>query len=307
MHRTVLKKRIAQHWQLYLFLLLPIIYLIVFKYYPMLGVQIAFKKYSAKLGIWGSPWVGFRYFERFFKSTMFKRVVGNTISISLYSLIAGFPLPILFALMLNIMRNPRYKKFAQTITYMPHFISTVVLVGMLMQILNPITGIYGKLYSILNNGTMPSDPFASPNTFPHLYVWSGIWQHFGWDSIIYVAALSSVSPELHEAAQVDGASRLQRVWHVDFPALLPTAIIMLILRSGSIMTIGFEKIFLMQNDLNLRASEVISTYVYKISLKASIPDFSYSTAIGLFNSVVNLIIIFFVNVFARKVSDTSLW
>lgn len=307
MRKAALGKRIAQHWQLYVFLFLPLVYLLVFQYYPMLGIQIAFKKYSAKLGIWGSPWVGFRYFEKFFNSSMFGRVIGNTVGISLYSLLASFPLPIVFALMLNVMRNQRYKKFVQTITYMPHFISTVVLVGMLMQLLNPMMGLYGKVYGVLNNGAMPGDPFASPDVFPHLYVWSGIWQNFGWDSIIYMAALAAVSPELHEAAQMDGASRWQRVLHVDLPALLPTAIIMLILRTGSIMTIGFEKIFLMQNDLNLRASEVISTYVYKMSLKASIPDFSYSTAIGLFNSIVNLIIIFAVNAFARKVGDTSLW
>ena len=307
MRRAALGKHILQHWQLYVFLSLPLVYLLVFQYYPLLGVQIAFKKYSAKLGIWGSPWVGFRYFEKFFQSSMFSRVIGNTLSISLYSLIASFPLPIVFALMLNVMRSQRYKKFVQTITYMPHFISTVVLVGMLMQVFNPMVGLYGKLYSALFNGAMPRDPFSSPDVFPHLYVWSGIWQNFGWDSIIYVAALAAVSPELHEAAQMDGASRWQRVRHVDLPALLPTAIIMLILRTGSIMTIGFEKIFLMQTDLNLRASEVISTYVYKMSLKASIPDFSYSTAIGLFNSIVNLFIIFAVNAFARRVGDTSLW
>lgn len=306
--RTVpLSRRIYRHWQLYLFLLLPVAYLLIFHYYPMLGVQIAFKKYSAKLGIWGSSWVGFKNFVKFFNSTQFNRVVGNTIKISLYSLIAGFPLPIIFALMMNVMRNQRYKKVVQTITYMPHFISTVVLVGMLMQIFNPVTGLYGKAYSALNEGQMAADLFGQSAVFPNMYVWSGIWQHFGWDSIIYVAALAAVSPELHEAAQIDGASRFQRVLHVDFPALLPTATIMLILRTGSIMSIGFEKIFLMQNDLNLKTSEVISTYVYKVSLKASIPDFSYSTAIGLFNSIVNLLMISLVNMLSRKVSDTSLW
>lgn len=306
--RTVpLSRRIARHWQLYLFLLLPVIYLLIFHYYPMLGVQIAFKKYSSKLGIWGSPWVGFKYFLKFFNSTQFSRVVGNTLTISLYSILAGFPLPIIFALMLNVMRSQRYKKIVQTVTYMPHFISVVVLVGMIMQIFNPLTGLYGKFYGMLNNGAVAPDLLGSATVFPNMYVWSGIWQHFGWDSIIYVAALAAVSPELHEAAQIDGASRFQRVLHVDFPAILPTATIMLILRAGSVMTIGFEKIFLMQNDLNLRASEVISTYVYKVSLKASIPDFSYSTAIGLFNSVINLLLICGVNMVSRKLSETSLW
>ncbi len=306
--RTVpLSRRIMRHWQLYLFLLLPVAYLLIFHYYPMLGVQIAFKKYSAKLGIWGSPWVGFRYFAKFFNSTQFERVVGNTLKISLYSLLAGFPLPVIFALMMNVMRNQRYKKVVQTVTYMPHFISTVVLVGMLMQIFNPITGLYGKAFSALNDGQIATDLLGQSSVFPHMYVWSGIWQHFGWDSIIYVAALAAVSPELHEAAQIDGATRFQRVLHVDFPALLPTATIMLILRTGSIMSIGFEKIFLLQNSLNLKTSEVISTYVYKVSLKASIPDFSYSTAIGLFNSVINLLMISLVNALSRKVGETSLW
>lgn len=307
MYKTPLFRRIAKHKQLYLFLLIPVVYLLVFHYYPMLGVQVAFKKYSAKLGIWGSPWVGFKYFDKFFSSAQFSRVVGNTLKISLYSLIAGFPLPILFALMLNVIRNQRYKKVVQTITYMPHFISVVVLVGMVNQMLNPLMGLYGNVYSALNSGAVAPDLLGSSSNFPHIYVWSGIWQHFAWDSIIYVAALASVSPELHEAAQIDGASRFQRSLYVDFPAILPTATIMLILRTGSIMTIGFEKIFLMQNDLNLKASEVISTYVYKVSLKASVPDFSYSTAIGLFNSVINLCLISLVNLVSKKLSDTSLW
>lgn len=307
MHKVPLSRRLARHWQLYAFLLLPIAYLLIFHYYPMLGVQIAFKKYSARLGIWGSPWIGFKYFVKFFESTQFSRIVGNTLKISLYSIAAGFPLPIIFALMLNVIRSQRYKKIVQTVTYMPHFISVVVLVGMVMQIFNPLTGLYGKVFSSLNNGAIAPDLLGSASVFPHMYVWSGIWQHFGWDSIIYVAALAAVSPELHEAAQIDGATRFQRVLHVDFPAILPTATIMLILRAGSVMTIGFEKIFLLQNDLNLKASEVISTYVYKVSLKASIPDFSYSTAIGLFNSVINLLLICSVNFVSSKVSETSLW
>ena len=306
MHKAALGRRIARNWQLYLFLLLPVAYLLVFHYYPMLGVQIAFKKYSARLGIWGSPWVGLKYFIKFFNSTQFTRVVGNTIKLSFYSILAEFPLPIVFALMLNSVQSQRYKKTIQTITYMPYFISMVVMVGIILQVLNPVIGIYGKAYSALT-GTMAPDIIGSSAAFPHIYVWSGVWKMFGWNSIVYVAALASVSPELHEAAQIDGASRFQRVLHVDLPAILPTATIMLILRMGSLMTIGFEKVFLLQNDLNLKASEVISTYVYKVSLKASIPDFSYSTAIGLFNSVINLTMISLVNFFSRKVSETSLW
>lgn len=306
MHKTSLARRIARNWQLYLFLLLPVAYLLVFHYYPMLGVQIAFKKYSARLGIWGSPWVGFKYFTKFFNSMQFGRVVGNTIKLSLYSILAEFPLPIVFALMLNVVRSQRYKKIIQTVTYMPYFISMVVMVGIILQVLNPITGLYGKAYQSMT-GVFAPDLIGSSAAFPHIYVWSGVWKMFGWNSIVYVAALAAVSPELHEAAQIDGASRFQRVIHVDFPAILPTAIIMLILRMGSLMTIGFEKVFLLQNDLNLKASEVISTYVYKVSLKASIPDFSYSTAIGLFNSIINLTMISLVNFISSKVSETSLW
>lgn len=304
--RHTLSRRIARHWQLYLFLLLPLIYLLIFHYYPMTGVQIAFKKYSARLGIWGSPWVGLKNILKFFNSVRFTTIVGNTLRLSLYSLIAGFPLPILFALMLGVMRNERYKKVVQTITYMPHFISVVVLVSMILQIFNPILGIYGKAYSALF-GTAAPDLLGSPAALPHIYVWSGIWQSFGWDSIIYVAALAAVSPELHEAAQIDGASRFQRVLHVDLPAILPTATIMLILRTGKVMSIGFEKIFLLQNDLNLTTSEVISTYVYKQGLESSNADFSYATAIGLFNSIVNLVMISLTNFISGRLTSSSLW
>ena len=302
-----MKRAIMKHWQLYMFLLLPVVYLLVFHYYPMLGAQIAFKKYNVQLGIWGSEWVGLKNFAKFFSSYKFGSVVGNTIKLSIYSILAGFPLPLAFALMLNVVRCKKYKKSIQTITYMPHFISTVVIVGMIIQIANPVNGIYGKAYSLLNHGNIPADPLGSSSVFPHLYVWSGVWQSFGWDSIIYMAALASTSMELHEAAQLDGATRFQRIRYVDFPSILPTATIMLILRAGSAMTIGFEKIFLMQNDLNLRASEVISTYIYKVSLRSSVPDYSYSTAIALFNSVINLCLICTMNFFTRKIGETSLW
>ena len=304
--RHTLSRRIARHWQLYLFLLLPLVYLLIFHYYPMTGVQIAFKKYSARLGIWGSPWVGLKNILKFFNSVRFTTIVGNTLRLSLYSLIAGFPLPVIFALMLGVMRNERYKKVVQTITYMPHFISVVVLVSMILQIFNPILGIYGKAYSALF-GTAAPDLLGSPAALPHIYVWSGIWQSFGWDSIIYVAALAAVSPELHEAAQIDGASRFQRVLHVDLPAILPTATIMLILRTGKVMSIGFEKIFLLQNDLNLTTSEVISTYVYKQGIASSTPQYSYATAIGLFVSLVNVFMLLIVNKVSDRLSGSSLF
>jgi putative aldouronate transport system permease protein len=298
--------RIRRHWQVYVFLFVPIVYLLIFHYYPMTGIQLAFKDFIYKKGIWGSPWVGLRNFTKFFNSFMFSRVVVNTVSISLYSMIAGFPIPIIFALLLNSFRHERFKRSIQTITYMPHFISVVVLVGMLFQVLNPRSGLFGTVAHALT-GSYPKDILGSAANFTHLYVWSDIWQNFGWGSIIYLAALSGVSPELHEAATVDGASRFQRVLHIDIPGILPTAIIMLILRTGSIMTVGFEKVLLMQNTLNLSRSEVISTYVYKVGLTASIPDYPYATAIGLFNSVINLALLSTVNAVAKRTGETSLW
>lgn len=301
-----LSVRLRRSWRMYVFLLLPLVYLLLFKYWPMAGAQIAFRQYTPRMGIWGSKWVGFYQFEKFFQSYQFERVLSNTLSLSLYSLIAGFPLPILVALMLNSIRSKRYQSFIQNVTYMPHFISTVVMVGMLVQVFNPRIGIVSDLYRFLTGNPNFPDLLASPSAFPHLYVWSGIWQSTGWGTIIYMAALSSVDPELHEAAVIDGASRLQRVRHVDLPALVPTITITLILRCGSLMGIGFDKVYLMQNSLNLRASEVIATYVYKVGL-GDAGDFSYATAIGLFNSVVNLIMLSIVNAVSKKLGDTSLW
>lgn len=302
-----LKKRLKANWQCYVFLILPLAYLFIFKYYPMLGIQIAFKKFSLRLGIWGSPWVGLKHFIKFFDSAMFERTVVNTLRLSFYSILAGFPFPILFALALNSIRSNGARKFIQTVTYIPHFISTVVMVGMIMQVFHNTVGLYGALGRLFS-GTKPPDLFASADAFVHMYVWSGVWKTFGWSSILYIACLGNVNGELMEAAEIDGANRLQRVWHVEIPALLPTIIIQLILRMGSVMSIGFEKAFLMQNDLNLRASEVISTYVYKQSLGATTKaDYSYSAAIDLFNSFINLFFIVTVNHISRKVSDTSLW
>ncbi len=308
MNNSKLLKNIKNHWQLYVFLLIPVLYIIIFAYVPMAGAQIAFKKYRLKLGIWGSPWIGFDHFIKFFNSYQFVRVLGNTLRISIYSITVTFPLPVLFALFLNCLRRERFKRILQTITYMPHFISIVVLVSIILQVLNPRIGAYSLLYSSLHNGANPGDLMANPDLFPHLYVWSGAWQSFGWESIIYTAALAAVDPALHEAAQIDGASRFKRLIHVDLPCILPTATIMLILRCGKVMSVGFEKAFLMQNSLNLPTSELISTYVYKMGLAASgSMDYSYSTAIGLFNSVVNLVLILLVNQFSKKFSENSLW
>jgi putative aldouronate transport system permease protein len=298
-------RRIRNDWQLYLFLIVPLVYIIIFAYVPMAGVQIAFRKYSARLGIWGSPWVGLANFIKFFKSYQFLNVVSNTVILSVSTIILSFPIPVIFALLMNSLDSQKFKKVSQTIVNLPHFISVVVLVGMLLQIFNANTGLYGSLmYGI--TGHKPPDLFAAPQNFRIMYILSGIWQGFGWGSIIYLSALAGVSSEMHEAAVIDGASRFQRILYVDFPSILPTITIMLILRMGAVMSIGFEKVFLMQNGLNLPLSEVISTYVYKIGL-TRISDFSYATAIGLFNSVINMGMIAAVNMAARRLGDTSLW
>jgi len=305
-HQNLSIELAKQHWQMYLMLLLPLIWLFIFRYYPMLGAQIAFKRFRASLGIWGSDWIGFANFIRFFRSYQFNRVISNTLLLSLYQLTAGFPLPVIFALLLNTVTRGGYKKFVQTITYLPYFISIVVMVGILLQVFDPIMGLYGKAVFALT-GTRGIDLFGKAKAFPHLYVWSGVWQNMGWNSIIYLAALSSVSPELHEAGKIDGMNRLMRIRHIDIPAILPTITVLLILNFGRIMNLDFEKVFLMQNDLNLARSEVISTYVYKVGLAVGGGDFSYATSIGLFNSAVNLVLITTVNRICRKLGGTSLW
>lgn len=297
---------IKRDWQLYLFLVLPVAYIIIFAYVPMGGLIIAFKNYMPRKGIFGSEWVGFSHFNEFFSSLYFKRTVTNTLVLSVYSIVVGFPLPIILALMLNSVRSKKFKNIVQTIVTLPHFISAVVLVGILFQIFNSRSGLYGNILLKLT-GSYPNDPFSLPSNFRHFYVWSGVWQNFGWGSIVYLATLSTVNPDLHEAATIDGASRIKRVIHIDIPSILPTIIILLILRTGSIMSIGFEKIFLMQNGVNLSVSEVISTYVYKVGLAAGKTDFSYATAIGLFNSVINMILIFSVNALSKRVTENSLW
>lgn len=301
-----LGQRILDHWQLYVFLALPLIYLIIFHYVPMAGVQIAFRKFTPKGGIWGSAWVGMDQFVKFFKSFQFSRVLTNTVTLSLYGLVAGFPFPILLALGLNSLQNEKFKRFTQTVTYLPYFISTVVLVGILMQIINPMNGLVANIASMFSEEQIPN-LMGDPSAFRHLYVWSGVWQGIGYNSIIYLAALAGVDAELHEAAQIDGAGRFRRVLAIDLPAILPTISILLILSAGRIMNVGFEKTFLMQNNLNLAASEVISTYVYKVGLASSVNDFSYATAIGLFNSVINLVLIVSVNAITKRLSNSSLF
>ena len=297
-------KPLWRYWQLYAMLLLPVIYLLIFNYYPMTGIQLAFKKFSARLGIWGSPWIGFSNFTKFINSYQFWPILSNTLTISLYSILAAVPMPIILALSLNAVRGKSLKKTVQLATYMPNFISTVVMVGILKQLLHPRLGVVSIIGALF--GFAIPDLFASSSAFPHLYVWSNVWQKTGWSSIIYLAALSSVDPEHHEAAIVDGASRFQRVLHIDLPTIIPTATIMLILSMGQLMSIGFERIYLMQTDLNLAASEIISTYVYKVGL-TGVPDYGYSTAINLFNSVINLVLIITMNQLSKKFGESSLF
>jgi len=307
-YKKIIKKRNPlRDWQLYLFLILPILYIIVFKYIPIGGLVVAFKDYKVRQGIWGSDWVGFDQFIRFFESPMFKNVMANTVVLSLYSLIASFPFPIIFALTINCIPNKKFKKVTQTIVNMPHFISTVVMVGIVMMTFHCRNGLYGNLVHMFT-GDYPKDLFASPQAFRHFYIWSGVWQGFGWGSIIYTAALSTVDPSYHEAAQIDGASRFQRVLYVDLPTIVPTIITMLILKMGSVLSLGFEKIFLFQNDLNLSASQVVSTYVYQMGISGKgAGNFSYATAIGMFNNVIEFILVIIVNSISKKVSETSLW
>lgn len=304
-NRTCLTKRIYKARQLYLLLALPLIYLIVFKYYPMMGIQIAFKDYSISDGIWGSKWVGFKYFSKLFSDYNFKKIIVNTLRLSLYSLGVTTITPVILALAINCVRNTKIKKIVQTVTYLPHFVSVVVMVGIMNQLFNPIIGLYGNVVRELT-GERAVDLLGIPQAFLHMYVWSGVWQHAGYNAVIYIAALAGSDQELHEAAQIDGATRLQRVFYVDIPAILPTVVIMLILNAGRIMGVGFEKAYLMQNSLNLSYSEVISTYVYKKAFGVS-SNFSYSTAISLFNSIINFIMITLVNKISKKVNETSLW
>lgn len=297
-----LGRRILRDWQLYLLVLIPLAYLLIFNYGPMYGVQIAFRDYSPRAGITGSPWVGFKWFEKFMGSIQFQRVFFNTLILSLYSLVVGFPLPIIFALGLNALRNERMKKVAQTISYMPHFISVTVMVSIVLMVLSPINGIYGNLYRLFGGSGYPQDFRNLSGSFRHIYVLSGVWQQTGWDSVIYIAALSSVSLELHEAAKMDGASRFKRILYVDLPAILPTIAILFILRCGSIISVGFEKAYLLQSTVNLSTSEIISTYVYKNGLN-SFKNFSYGSAVGLFNAVINLVLLLTVNVTTKKMTD----
>lgn len=296
--------RICKYWSLYLFLLPGSIYTLLFHYLPMYGVLIAFKNFKPVRGILGSEWVGLYNFQRFFKMEMFESLIRNTLGLSVYSLAAGFAFPILFAVLLNTCRSGKFQKVLQTVTYIPHFLSIVIMVGIINLFFSPSMGLFSNLMNNLGIIDGPLLVLLNADAFNDLYVWSGIWQGLGWGSIIYLAALTGVDQELYEAAILDGANKFQRVMYIDIPWIMPTMVIMLILNCGGLMNVGFEKIFLMQNSMNLDASEVISTYVYKLGILNA--QYSFSAAVGMFNSIINMILLLTVNWVARKLGNTGL-
>ncbi|ETK31410.1 sugar ABC transporter permease [Microbispora sp. ATCC PTA-5024] len=291
------------YWQLYLLVILPVLYFVVFKYVPISNAVIAFKDYNVIKGPWGSDWVGFKNFEMFFANPVFGTLLKNTFILAFYLVLASFPIPIILAIALNEIRDGWFKRSVQMITYAPYFISTVVVVSMTILILSPRIGLVNDTLGLF--GIPAVDFLGDPHYFRHIYVWSDVWQTTGYSAVIYMAALAGIDPALHEAAKIDGATRLQRIRHVDIPGIMPTAVIILVLGVGNMMAIGFEKAYLLQNDLNLAQSEIIPTYVYKTGLINA--DFSTATAVGLFNSVVNLCLLLFVNVAAKRVTGKGLW
>ncbi|HML45347.1 MAG TPA: ABC transporter permease subunit [Clostridia bacterium] len=295
--------QVGREWQIYLLLSPMVMYLVIFVYFPMYGVQIAFKNFTPALGIMGSPWAGYKHFVRLVNSPSFQEIIRNSIVINVYTLLVNTPLPIALALMLNYQTRPGFKRLVQTVSYAPYFISTVVLVGMLKLFLSPRVGVINKLLELV--GVVPVNFLAEPGLFYSIFVWSGTWQKLGWMAIIYIGALTNINPELHEAGIVDGATIMQRIRHIDLPGIMSVIVVQLLLNTGGMLSVGFEKIYLMQNPLNLSVSEVISTYTYKAGLLNA--QYSFSAAVDLFNSLVNFSILLAVNTVVRKISEHSLF
>lgn len=296
-------KVLKSKWQLLVMFAVPLIWYIIFCYIPMYGIQLAFRDYNPRLGYLGSPFVGLQWFRQFFSSYYWMDIIWNTFSISLYSIVIGFPVPIILAIIINELPGKKFKKILQNITYIPHFISVVVLCGMLYLFLSPQ---YGILNTILGAfGAEPIGFLESSKYFKGVYVLSEVWQESGWSSIIYIAALAGIDPALYEAAKIDGAGRIKRIIHISLPGITPTIVTLLILKIGQIMSIGFEKAYLLQNDLNLKSSEIISTLVYKQGILQG--NIGYATTVGLMNSCLNLLLIILANKFCKKFFDTSLW
>jgi putative aldouronate transport system permease protein len=300
---TLKKYNFRVNWQLYSLILIPMIFYIIFRYVPMIGNVIAFRKFSPGGPFVGTAWVGFRYFSLFITDTTFWKVFGNTLTLSSLQLLIGFPLPIIFALLLNELRSKTLKKFAQTTSYLPHFLSTVIVAGMIFQILSPSSGFVNILIKAL--GGKPIIFLQEAKWFPAIYVISGVWQGMGFGAIIYLAALAGINVELYESAMIDGANRWQQTLHITIPGILPTVIILFILNIGNLLHVGFEKIFLLYNPLIYDSADVISTYLYRIGMESN--SFSYATAIGLFESVIGFILISISNLLSRKFTETSLW
>ena len=294
---------IRRRWQMYVMFLVPFLWVLVFNYVPMYGVQIAFKDFIASNGISGSRWTGLENLNRLVTSYMFRRVMVNTLVISFYQLLVGFPIPIILAVLINECASRRFARTVQMISYAPHFITTVVIVAVIEKMFDYYNGVINTIIQALGGNSIYF--LGEGSLFRHIYVLSNVWQNMGYNSIIYVAALSAIDPALEEAATIDGATRFQKIRHIDIPSIFPTIVIMLILRMGQIMSVGYEKIYLMQNTINLNYSEIISTYVYKQGIQQT--QYSFSTAVGLFNSVINLLLIATVNQIARRVGETSLW
>jgi len=301
---TDLGRRIKRHWQLYVLFLPPLAYVVIFLWGPLFGLQVAFRNYSPVKGITGSDWVGAKYLIQYITSYQFWPTLTNTLILNGYELLALFPLPIVLAVLLNTVRSRAYQRTVQMVTYAPHFISTVVVVGIIIMLFSPTGGVVNQAITLL--GGTPVD-FLAPEMFRHTFVWSGAWQTLGYSAIIYLAALAGVSPELHEAARVDGANILRRIWHIDLPAIMPVMITLLILNIGSVLSVGFEKVLLMQNPLNLSVSEVIDTYSYRIAFSGAIPQYSLGTAIGLFKSIISLALLLIANTLASRVAKQSLF
>jgi putative aldouronate transport system permease protein len=301
--RGKLARRIIRHWEFYAMLALPLIVLIIFSYVPMYGIQIAFKDFRASRGIWGSDWVGLKWFVKFFSAYNSQRMIINTFMLSFTSMLFSFPVPIVLALMLNQVPSRRYQRTVQTAVYAPHFISVMVLAGMLHIFLSPYGGLINQLLNMLGKESIYF--LGDAKWFRPIYIISGIWQDAGWGTIIYLATLSGVNVELYEAATVDGAGKLRRIWHIDIPALLPTIVILLIMSLGSLMSVGFEKTFLLQTTLNKETSDIIATYVYEQGVLKT--QYSFSTAVGLFNTLVNLALLVIVNFVAGRVSEYNLF
>jgi putative aldouronate transport system permease protein len=296
-------KSISRNYDLYLMLIPVIVFYVVFKYIPMYGIQIAFRDYNPGLGFLKSPWVGWEQFERFFSSFRFSRMIWNTVMINVYQILFQFPIPIIFAIIVNEVRRKHFKAFILNTTYIPHFLSTVVIVALISTVTNPEYGIINQLITFF--GGEPIRFLEESKWFKTVYVGSGIWQNMGWSSLIYLGALAGIDPVLYEAAQVDGASKLQQIFKITIPCIIPTVVIMLILKIGGIMDLGVDKVLLMQNDLNIESSDVIPVYVYMTGIREG--NYSYAAAIDLFNNIINFIMLLFANRASKKFIGSSLW